>query len=233
MVRQFETDTDRALYLCLDVSASMSLRGETAPGAKFAYAALIAAALCHVAVAGQDPVGLSWLSTSNAPVLRAQSGRAAFDRIVERLESARADDELQSDPAAMTSSVAALAQHARRGSIVVVLSDLLDLPDSAMSTLVGLAAAPRALVVVQVLDPMERDLSLSGKLRLRGIENRDVVETDADAVRETYQARLAEHVARWRTAVEQRGGRLVCVASDDPPVDAVRDIVRAIAEVRR
>ena len=233
MIRQFETDTDRALYVCLDASASMAVRGDKAPGAKLAYAALIAAALTRVAIAGQDPVGLSWLSAGARPVLRAQSGRAAFERIVQRLETAEAVEPLQGDAAAFDASVAALAHQARRGSIVVVLSDLLDLPTTAVTSLAGLALAPRALVLVQVLDPSERDLSFSGKLRLRGIESQDVVETDADAVRATYKERLREHVAQWRRAIEQRGGRLVCAASDDSPVGVLRDVVEAIGQVRR
>ena len=45
MLREFETETDRALWLCVDASASMAYRGEGAPGAKLAYAGLLAAAL--------------------------------------------------------------------------------------------------------------------------------------------------------------------------------------------
>ena len=42
LVRQFETETDRALRLVVDASASMGYRGSRAPGAKLAFAALIA-----------------------------------------------------------------------------------------------------------------------------------------------------------------------------------------------
>src|SRR5579863_8568126 len=59
LVRQFETDTDRALGLLVDASASMGFRSARAPGAKLAFAAVVAAALGRVALAGGDPVGLA------------------------------------------------------------------------------------------------------------------------------------------------------------------------------
>src|SRR6185437_2789215 len=51
MVREFETETDRALWLCLDATASMSFRGDGAPGAKVAFAGLCSAALARIAMA--------------------------------------------------------------------------------------------------------------------------------------------------------------------------------------
>ncbi|MCP6756854.1 DUF58 domain-containing protein, partial [Klebsiella pneumoniae] len=45
LVREFETETDRALRLIVDASASMSFKSDQALGAKYAYAAVIAAAL--------------------------------------------------------------------------------------------------------------------------------------------------------------------------------------------
>src|SRR5581483_8976809 len=44
LVRQFETETDRALRLVVDATGSMSYRGTRGQGAKLAYAALVAAA---------------------------------------------------------------------------------------------------------------------------------------------------------------------------------------------
>ena len=50
LVRQFETETDRALRLVVDASASMGYRGSRAPGAlklAFGASAVIAAALAR------------------------------------------------------------------------------------------------------------------------------------------------------------------------------------------
>ncbi len=55
IVRQFETETDRVLCLVVDATASMGFRGARAPGAKLAFAAVVAAALARVALASGDP----------------------------------------------------------------------------------------------------------------------------------------------------------------------------------
>src|SRR5262245_26757930 len=60
LIRQFETETDRALRIVVDATASMGYRGAKAPGAKLAFAALVAAALARIAVGRGDPVGLTF-----------------------------------------------------------------------------------------------------------------------------------------------------------------------------
>src|ERR1700677_3789534 len=60
LVRQFETETDRALRVVVDATASMGYRGSAAPGAKLAFCALVSAALARVAVSSGDPVGLTY-----------------------------------------------------------------------------------------------------------------------------------------------------------------------------
>ncbi len=236
MVRQFETETERAVWLCVDASASMAYRGPAAPGAKLAYAALIGAALTRVAVAGQDPVGLTWLQPVSVPRLQdvpASFGFSAFERVTARLETASAVGDASQDVEAIRRCVRTLARRSRRGSVIVLLSDMLDLHDAALREILVLGSGPRAIVFVQVLDPRERDLSFRGKVRLRSIEGSHVVMTDADAVRSEYQERLSEHTAQCREAVENEGGRLVEACTSDDPVVVLRRVLQAIAEVRR
>jgi uncharacterized protein (DUF58 family) len=240
MVRQFETETDRALWLCVDTSASMAYRGPQAPGAKLAYAALVAAALARIAVAGQDPVGLAWLGEAQAADrggrldgVGATFGYAAFERVTSQLERVAASGDLSGDLDAIDRSARLLSLRAGRGSAVVIFTDLLDLHQEALGRILPLASGPRALVLVQVLDPRERDLSFHGKVRLRALEGGEVVVTDADAVRAEYQARLAAHTEACRRTTEQAGGRLVSCASSDDAVQVVRQVLQAVAEARR
>lgn len=232
MVREFETETDRATWLCVDATASMAFRSRRAPGAKLAYAALLGAAVARVALASGDPVGLAWIGGRGVRPLGASAGREAFERIVGALESAEAAGDLARDPAAVDRALAPIARRARRGSVVVLLSDLLDLPESARASFGGLGTSERALVGVQVLDPAEIDLSFEGNVRLRSLEGGAVVETDPDAVRDAYRARLASVAASWRADLEARGGRLVSASTADRPAVVVRRIVEAALEAR-
>jgi uncharacterized protein (DUF58 family) len=229
LVRQFETETDRTLSLLVDASASMAYRGEGAPGAKVAFAALLAAALARVALAGGEPVSLTYLAggaTTN-PVPRS-SGRDQFERIVSSLEGIEAGGDALMDASMLDRAVQSLARATRRGAIVVVFSDLLDLPEEADRRIAELAPGGRVLVVVQTLDPAEATFPFTGTVRLRALEGDAVVETDAGTARERYLAALAAQTERWRDAVVRRGGRFLSASTGDAAVGVVREIVRAI-----
>jgi len=233
MVRQFETETDRAIWLCVDATASMSYRSERAPGAKLAYAALIAAALSRIALASGDPVGLAFIGGHGTHGLPAMAGREAFDRVVGALEGASAAGDVSADSAAIERTLAPIGRRARRGAVIVLLSDLLDWPEGAMSSFSALSTGGRALIAVQVLDPAEAALDFHGNVRLRALEGGDVVEADVDAVRATYLERLGAIAGRWSSELSARGGRLIEATTAKPAVEVVRAIIQAIGEARR
>lgn len=229
VVRQFETETDRALCLLVDASASMGFRGKRAPGAKLAFAGLLGAALARVALASGDPVSLAFLGGGehSDPVPRSV-GREQFERIVGALEAVTPAGDATVDTAMLERGMQSLARATRRGAIVVVLSDLLDLPREAADRVGAIASQGRVLVVIQTLDPDEVDFPYTGNVRLRALEGGAVVETDADAVRDRYLEAMDALTATWRDAVVRRGGRFLKASSGDSPVDVVRKIVEAV-----
>src|SRR5690606_6419923 len=117
-------------------------------------------------------------------------GREAFERIVGTLESIDAAGSLHEGDGATEATFAAIAQRARKGTIIVLLSDLLDLPESAFDRFVALAPG-RTLAAVQILDPDEASFPFEGMLRLKSMEGETVVETDASAARARYLEALA------------------------------------------
>jgi len=228
VVRQFETETDRALRLVVDATASMGYRGARAPGAKLAWAAVVAAALARIATSSGDPVGLTYFAggdaTRSVPV---SAGREAFERILGSLEAATADGDARTDKAVIDRALGGIARAARRGSIVVILSDLLDLPDGAADQIAAVATGGRVVVVVQILDPDEAVFPFHGTMRLEAFEGGLVVETDADAARGEYLEALERHRVAWDRALVGRGARVVRAQTTDDPVKVLRSITLA------
>jgi uncharacterized protein (DUF58 family) len=228
LVREFETETDRALCLVLDGSASMAYKSPGAPGAKLAYAAVLAAALARIAVTGGDPVALDWLGGDAVRGLAATGSRQAFERVVAALESARPGGDLV-DLTAVDRSLAPLVRHAGRGSVIVLFSDLIDLPAGTLDRFASLANRDRVVIGVRVLDPVEAEFPFEGALRLRSSEGAARVETDGSSARAGYLAALEAIAESWRRRLIQRGGRLVCATTSDDPVEVVRAILLAVA----
>jgi uncharacterized protein (DUF58 family) len=228
LVRQFETETDRALRLVLDATASMGYRGGGAPGAKLAWSAVVAAALARIAVGSGDPVGLTYVGGGpGARGVSVAGGREVFERILGSLESATAGGDARMDVSVLDRGLGGVARGARRGSIIVFFSDLLDLPDGAADRVAAVASRGRVLVVVQVLDPDEVDFPFGGTVRLRSLEGGVVVETDALTTRESYKARLAALTDEWERVLTARSARFVRAVTTTDPVRAVREIVEA------
>jgi uncharacterized protein (DUF58 family) len=229
VVRQFETETDRAVCLVIDATASMAYRGERAPGAKLAWASLVAAALARIAVASGDPVSLTFLGGEGATRSVPKSGgREQFERVVAALEAAEPGGDARVDAALLDRALDALSRATRRGAIVIVLSDLLDLPDDAADRFGALASRGRVVAVAQTLDPDEATFPFEGTVRLRALEGKHVVETDADTTRDRYLASLERLQGAWRSVVTRRGGRFLRATTSDDPVRAVREIVEAL-----
>jgi uncharacterized protein (DUF58 family) len=229
VVRQFETETDRATCLLVDASASMSFRSPGARGAKLAFSAVAAAAVARVALASGDPVSLTFIggSAHHEPVARS-GGREQFERIVAALEAVQPGGDAHLDGKMLERALQSISRAARRGAIVVVLSDLVDLPEDAVERVAEIASRGRVLVVVQVLDPAELEFPYQGTVRLRALEGSAIVETDADTTRDRYIASLGALTAIWENAIVERGGRFVRATTADDPVNVVRKIVESI-----
>ena len=234
VVRHFETETERALRLVLDATASMGFRSKGAPGAKVAYGAVLAAALTRVALAAGDPVGLDFIGGGGAARRVPPSARSeTFERIVGTLESARVEGDARMNPHLVEDGLGIALRGARRGSAIVVLSDLVDLPDDAAEALAALGTRGRPLAVVEILDPEEATFPFDGPIRLRALETgpneQAVVQTDGPAVRARYLARLTERADHYREVLARHGGTLVRATTTDDPIAVVRDVLRAIA----
>jgi uncharacterized protein (DUF58 family) len=229
LLRQFETETDRALRLIVDATASMGYKSKTARGAKYAYAALLAAALARIAVVGGDPVGLSYIggSLSGRGRVPVSSGREAFERVVGSLEMMSTEGDAILAPKMLDDAIEGISRTARTGSIVVVFTDALDLPSEAAAHIGSIASRGRVVVVVQLLDPDEATFPFEGTMVLKSLEGNVRVESDAD-VRDRYLQALANLQNAWKTQLVARGARWVTGTTDEDPIAVVRRVVTAL-----
>jgi uncharacterized protein (DUF58 family) len=230
LIREFETETDRDLWLFVDATKSMSYAGPGAPGPKYAFAALLAAALAYIAVRTGDRVGLDFLGGKGARPIPPRSGRDAFERIALALEDVEPDGDLSEDKSVLEQALGQAQRSARRGAIQVVLTDMLDLPAGGLEALTALTTRGRMLQVVQVLSPAERDFPFEGAVQLRSLEGKSIVETDGALSRQNYLLALAAAQRRAEQELVPRGGRLLTCATTDAPEELVRRILSSHRE---
>jgi len=233
LVREFETETDRALRLVVDATASMTYRSPGAPASKFEFATLMAAVLARLALAAGDPVALDWLGGANCRWLPPLSGRQAFERVVGVLESASAHGDLYEDQQAIDRALLPVARYARRGTAIVVLTDLAELPHEIVGRASSLCSHGRRVVLVRILDPIECTFPFREPVRLRALEGKIDITTDGAETRSRYLKALDAESNELANLLAQRGGRLLSVRTDDEPAQAVRQVITSFSGANR
>lgn len=227
LLREFHTDTERAVHLIVDASASMAFRGEQAEWSKLRHAALLAAAIAFIARKTGDPVGLSIVGESPAQSSTdlPRLGGESFERVLGKLEELdrRRENEHDEVPASHAGEswmlvLREVGARLQRGAIVVLLSDLLDLDDSLAREIASLCTKRRQVVALQVLDPAEVRFPFEGPIVLKDSETAAEVETDALSVRRLYLERLEQLTDEARRHLLARGGRFLRVVTDEDAV---------------
>ena len=227
VLREFETETDRSVKLVIDATASMGFRGSRAPGAKLAFASVVAAAVAWIALRGGDRVALDWIGGKAPRPLPSAAGPQAFERLVAAMEAAEPGGQLTGE--GLEAVLAKVERSAPRGAVTLLVSDLLDLPERSAERIAALGARGRSLVVLQVLDPDEIDLPYTGPVRLQSLESDLVVDTDAPQVRAEYQAALAGLRESFQSELVQRGGRFLFDSTAEKPAAVVRRVLGIVA----
>lgn len=233
LIKQFETETDQQLQLIIDASASMNYRSEPERATKWEHTSLLATALAQLALRDGDRVGLSLLGSSlegrSERMVAAGSRPETAHRIADTLESTQPSGIFGKTTATLDTDLAIIAQRLRRGSLIILLSDLLELPESAEQAIASLGAGGRQLAVVQVLDPLEAHFELQGPVRLRSIESTREIETNASLAREQYLQQLGHLQARMKLAITRQGGDFIACCTADNPVATIAETLKRVS----
>ena len=129
-------------------------------------------------------------------------------------------------------AVDALRARRRCRGLLIVLSDFLNVPRCEHAISAACAAGARVLCV-QVLDPVDRAVGLSGNVRLRDSESGRLVDVKVDdAVRARYQRQFEEARARFEAFCRSRGQQYLLAPTGDHYLELACGALRAKAGVR-
>jgi uncharacterized protein (DUF58 family) len=138
-------------------------------------------------VSQHDAVGLGIFDSELRSYVPPKASNAAIRNITEQLE--RVVPEPPTDVAGILRQFQA---RLRRRSYVILISDLLDGTDAFLKGLENLRTAGHNVMVLQVLDPHEREFPFHGTCRFEGLEGETPLLLNSDKVRDAYLQEL-EH----------------------------------------
>lgn len=192
-VKQFEEETNLKSYILLDASRSMSY---SSPGhmQKFEYASYVAAALAYLMVEQRDAVGLVVYDESIRSFLPPRGTRTYLRQMLRELD--------QTVPASGTDTAYALhhvAERIKRRGLVVILSDLLDNPDAVKTAFKHFRHKGNEVIVMQILDPMERSFAFGQDAVFRDLETGKDRMTQPWHIQQAYQQSMRQFIESYKT----------------------------------
>jgi uncharacterized protein (DUF58 family) len=185
-IKQFEEETNLKSYLVVDASRSMDYASK-GNIKKFEYASYVAAALSYLMIEQRDAVGLTLFDESIRVSLPPRATRSYLKELLKELESAR--------PANKTGTAVALhliAEQIKRRGLVIVLSDCFDKPESVMTALKHFRHKGNEVVVMQVLDPLERSFAFGSDAIFKDLETQEELMTQPWHIQKAYQQSMQE-----------------------------------------
>lgn len=191
-VKQYEEETNLKAFLLVDTSRSMEF---SAGGrmSKFEYARLLAAALALLMQRQRDAVGLGLFDETLTAFLPPHATRVSLMEILTTLGRAR--------PGGRTGTGRALHQVAdrvRRRGLVIIFSDLLDDPDDVLAALKHFRHAKNEVIVMNILDPLERDFAFGDAASFRDLETGEQMTTLPWHIQDAYRDAVHTLLARYR-----------------------------------
>lgn len=209
-VREAERESPVAVWILIDVSASMGQADATRPDySRLDAAKSIAAAIAELAMQQGDRFGITALGDEGLTLLPPATGLRQRDRLLLELLNVR--------PArgfAPESQLGPVWERIGAHDLVILLSDCFD--EGAVALAEKLAAAGRETLVVEMLTVAERDFPFDGGYRFRDPETGEELRADGAALRAEFLARFAEARAALHGRLEAIGIRHAAHVLDEP-----------------
>ena len=216
-VKEFDAETNLNLYLLVDGSRSMQCHLGGALS-KQDYAATLAAALSLLAMQQRDAIGLGVISDGITEYLDPSARPGRWEECL-RILSRPAEGNDTQLPKALEQA-AALFRH--RG-LVILISDLVDDPKGIEEGLQMLRHRGHEVVVLQLLDPWERSLPESGRVKFTCLESGQEITADVESIRKNYRQKVDSWCEQLAQICRSQSIDRVEIATDRAPTAALVD----------
>lgn len=185
-IKEFEEETNLKSYIILDASKSMEY-GSPGHLRKIEYASYVAAALGYLMVEQRDAVGLTVYDEHVRTMLPPRAAKLYLQQLLRELENLKTGNK--------TGTAAALhqvAERIKRRGLVVVLSDLFDNPREVSTALKHFRHKGNEVIVMQILDPMERSFAFGTDAIFRDLETKEELITQPWHIQKAYKESMQE-----------------------------------------
>ncbi|MCL2141755.1 MAG: DUF58 domain-containing protein [Methanimicrococcus sp.] len=215
-VRQFEEEKTLTAHILLDASKSMDYpdKGMT----KYEYAAMLALGVAYTVSRKNDKYAISTFNDVidiNAPKRGTKHLLSLTDRLANRELSGTTDLDACSHK---------YEKLIKSRSLVVIISDFMEDIEHIKSSVLRLSS--NDLVLIQILDPFERNLPIRGDSRFYDMETGSEMKTYlGDTFRKNYFKELENHISAIDHICKKTGSQFYSFTTDTPVFDSFLKLI--------
>ncbi|MFZ3058484.1 MAG: DUF58 domain-containing protein [Candidatus Methanoperedens sp.] len=221
-VKEFEEEKSLTTHILLDTSKSMDFRN------KFDYAAMLALGFAYLVTKDNEKFGVSTFG-EEMNITKPKRGRRYLSQTINLLNSTALVGKTRFDYC-----MEKYASIIKSRSLVIIISDFMTETDAIKNAIFRLG--DNELVLVQVLDPVEKNLDLGGEAKLIDLEtDRKLDIYTSPRLRDEYQKRLNDHIAKIKETCITVGADFHTVTTDKPVFDSIFEVVnqRQVKQIKQ
>jgi len=209
-VKTFEEERNLTVHTIMDSSGSM---GFGKPLSKFDYAAMIGTGFAYLAMRGNEKFQFSTFS-EKLDIFQAKRGMSQLANMVHHINNVKTKGHSK-----MRDALSQYKKLVGSRSLLVLVSDFLLNIDEIIESLYMLG--DHEIKIIQVLDPIEKELKYQGDFKLIDSETQNLLRTYiSPRLRVEYQQMLDSHSAKIEETCNKLGMHFFQLTTDTPIFDA-------------
>ncbi|MBD3181310.1 DUF58 domain-containing protein [Candidatus Poribacteria bacterium] len=214
-IKKFEEETNLKSYILLDTSGSMAFKGEEPKTrgflrrnvnedrdksssshnnlTKLEYSSYLTACLSYLMLKQRDSVGLVVFDDQMRTYIPPRLGPKHLHVLLSKLEKASPGEETS-----ISATFHELAQRIVRRGLIIIISDLLDDPESVIRSLKHFRHKKHEVIVFQILDPAEISFPFQGPILFKDLETQEQLSIEAEILRDEYLQHMNALIDKYR-----------------------------------
>jgi uncharacterized protein (DUF58 family) len=189
-IKQYEEETNLKSYILLDTSNSMNFSSGN-NFKKLEYASTLVAALTYLMIKQQDAVGLALYAESIIKYLPPKMSKAYMHEILKSLAIIEPSEKTRT-----AECLSLIAEKIKRRGLVIIVSDFFDDVNSILKALKHFRYQKHEVIVLQVLDPVERSFSFGKDAVFKDLETSEEMTTQPYQIQKSYRDAMNEFTGK-------------------------------------
>ncbi|HHI04212.1 MAG TPA: DUF58 domain-containing protein [Candidatus Woesearchaeota archaeon] len=215
-IKRYEEDKSLTTHIIVDHSASMNFgKGVT----KFDYAAMLGVGTAYLAMKGNEKFQFSTFS-NELETFKPKRGMGHLATMVDHLNNIKL-----TGVSRFKDAMSRYKKMIGSRALVVIISDFLFDIKEIEEGLIMLGK--QDMKIIQVLDPVERQLAFDGDFKLKDSETKNILRTYINPrLRISYKQRLEDHISKIAKMCDELGVDFHIITTNKPIFDTFYDILK-------